>query len=149
MTQDVLVSVKGFHQTEIPEADEIEVFSAGKYYLKNGKHYIMFEEAIPDSTEVIKSRITLKDGVMEVQKKGPITSNMTFERGTKTSSWYHTPFGNMHAGITVREMNITEQEDLLEIYVDYELELDYAHASDTKIRVKVLSKGSEKFKLVE
>lgn len=147
MTQDVLVCVKGFHQTEIPEADEIEVFSAGKYYLKNGKHYILFDEGVPESDEVIKNKITLRDGVMEVEKKGPIVSNMTFSRGTKTTSWYHTPFGNMHAGITVREMNVTETEDRLEIFVDYELELDYAHAADSKILVKVMSKDSAQFHL--
>ena len=70
MTEDILVSVKGIHALDPSEKDdEVEIFSAGKYYFKNGKHYILYEEMAEDGSGVVKSRITLRDGCMEVQKK--------------------------------------------------------------------------------
>ena len=44
MTEDVLVSVKGLHALDTADEEEVEVFSAGKYYFKNGKHYVLFDE---------------------------------------------------------------------------------------------------------
>ena len=44
MTEEVLISVKGLHALATEDEDEVEVFSAGKYYFKNGKHYILYEE---------------------------------------------------------------------------------------------------------
>lgn len=147
MTEDILVSVKGLHTLESTEEDEIEIFSAGKYYFKNGKHYILYDELVEDTGETIKNRITLRDGLMEVQKSGPMSAKMVFDRGNKNLSWYNTPFGNMLAGIEVKEMNVKKQENLLEIGVDYELEINYEKIADSRIQIKVMAKDSGLFSL--
>lgn len=147
MTEDILVSVKGLHTLESAEEEEIEVFSAGKYYFRNGKHYILYDELVEDTKEVVKNRITLKDGLMEVQKKGPVNAKMIFERERKNTSWYDTPFGNLLAGTTVTAMQVTEQEDLLEISVDYQLEVNYERIADCRIRIRVMAKDSGLFHL--
>ena len=148
MTEDILISVKGFHTLENTEDDqEIEVFSAGKYYFKNGKHYILYEEQAEDSAEIIKSRITLKDGCLEVRKTGPVHSQMTFEQDRKNMSWYNTPFGDLMAGILVTDMHVTEDENLLAIQVKYQLEVNYEHIADSKIEIRVMAKDSGLFRL--
>ena len=147
MTEDILVSVKGLHTLESEGEDEIEVFSAGKYYLKNGKHYILYEELVEETGEIIKNRITLKDGHMEVQKSGPMSAKMVFESDHKNMSWYNTPFGNLLAGIEVKDMQVKEEEDLLEIKVDYELEINYERIADCRILIRVMSKESGHFSL--
>ena len=81
MTEDILISVKGLHalnDAEDEQEQEIEVFSAGKYYFKNGKHYILYEEQSEEDGSIIKNRITLKNDCLEVQKKGLIDSKMIF-----------------------------------------------------------------------
>ena len=40
MTKDVLVSVRGAHIAD-GETNNLEVITAGSYYFKNGKHYII------------------------------------------------------------------------------------------------------------
>lgn len=147
MTEDILVSVKGLHTLESEGEDEIEVFSAGKYYIKNGKHYILYEELVEETGDVVKNRITLKDGHMEVQKNGPMSAKMVFEKEHKNMSWYNTPFGNLLAGIEVKEMQVKEEEDLLEIKVDYELEINYERIADCRIQIRVMSKESGHFSL--
>ena len=62
-------------------------------------------------------------------------------------SWYNTPFGNLLAGIEVKEMQVKEEEDLLEIKVDYELEINYERIADCRIQIRVMSKESGHFSL--
>lgn len=147
MTEDVLVSVRGFHQIDGPQRDEVEVFAPGKYYFKNGKHYILYDEVVEDTRETVKNRITLRDGRMEVRKKGPIVTSMTFDRGQKNSSWYNTPVGPLYTGISVKDMQVKEQENLLEIKVEYELEVNYEHVADSQIVIRVMTKDSGLFRL--
>ena len=108
MTEDVLISVKGLHTLEDAQKDEVEVISAGKYYKRNGKHYVLFEEAVEGSSEPINSRIKLAQEYMEVHQKGAVNSQMVFERDRKNESWYGTPYGNMLAGIQVKNMKMEE-----------------------------------------
>ncbi|MDO4299514.1 MAG: DUF1934 domain-containing protein [Lachnospiraceae bacterium] len=147
MTEDVLVSVKGLHVTEEAEQNEIETISAGRYYNRNGKHYILYEEAIEGTQELVQSCIKLQNGRMEVRKKGPLQSQMIFERDKKNTSWYYTPYGNMMAGIEVTEMKVSETKDLIEVNVDYSLEMNYEHMADCSIQVKVMAKDSGLFHL--
>lgn len=148
MTEDILISVKGMHALEATgEDDEVETFSAGKYYFKNGKHYIFYEETPEDGSGTIKNRITLQGEWMEVQKKSPLSSTMTFEVDKKHTSWYNTPFGNLMTGIEVTDMNVTEQENLIEVSVDYTLEVNYERVADSRIRIKVMAKDSGLFSL--
>ena len=147
MTEDIIVSVKGLHTMENVDEEEIEVISAGKYYFRNGKHYILYEEMTEGSNEAIRNRITLKDGILEVQKKGPVSSKMVFERGKKNMSWYNTPFGNLLAGVDVVSMEVTEEENLLEAVVQYELEVNYERVADCRIQIRVMAKDSGLFHL--
>ena len=45
MTKEVLVTVSGL-QSMGGESDQIQVITAGNYYRKNGKHYIVYDEMI-------------------------------------------------------------------------------------------------------
>lgn len=147
MTEDILVSVKGLHTLHDAGEDEIEVFSPGKYYFRGGKHYILYDELVEETGETIRNRITLKNDCVEVKKKGPVTTTMIFERGKKNTSLYNTPMGNMYAGLDVKDMKVTEREELLDILVDYGLELNYEHVADCRIRIKVMAKDSGLFHL--
>ena len=147
MTEEVLISVKGLHALEAEDEDEVEVFSAGKYYFKNEKHYILYEEIVEDTSAVVKNRITLKNGRMEVTKTGPFHSQLVFEEDKKNNCWYNTPFGQILIGTEVKSMRVKEEENLLEIRVDYELELNYEKAADCSIQIRVMAKDSGLFKL--
>lgn len=142
-----MISVKGLHALEEADEEEVEVFSAGKYYFKNGKHYVLYDEMVEDTKTIVKNRITLKDGRLEVKKTGPVNSLLIFEEEKKNNSWYNTPFGQLMAGIDVQSMRVKEQEDLIEIQVDYELEINYERVADCRIQIRIMAKDSGLFKL--
>ncbi|MCD8075202.1 MAG: DUF1934 domain-containing protein [Lachnospiraceae bacterium] len=145
MTKDVWVSVKGLHHVKgagngSAEDNEVEVFSPGTYHLRNGKHYVEYEEMDEESGEVMKNRITLRDRHLEVLRRGTIYTKMIFEENSKNVSWYNTPAGNLLAGFDVGAMQVSESEELIEIMVDYALELNYEHVSDSRIRIRIMTK---------
>lgn len=148
MKEDILISVKGLHTLDKDgEQEEIEVISPGKYYFKNGKHYIFYEEQPQDGTECIRNRISLCDGLLELQKKGVMSTKMVFERDKKSESWYNTPFGNLLAGITVTDMQVKEEEQQIDISIEYDLEVNYERLADCRIEIKVMEKDSGLFHL--
>ena len=149
MTEEVLISVKGLHTMEDTQKDEVEVISAGKYYKRNGKHYVLFEETVEGSGESINSRIKLAGERTEGCQKGAVNSQLVFERNRKNESWYGTPYGNMLAGIRVKDMKMEESEDIIKASVDYSLELNYEHMADCSLQVKIVAKDSGRFSLTE
>ncbi|MCD7819691.1 MAG: DUF1934 domain-containing protein [Lachnospiraceae bacterium] len=158
MTKDVLISMKGLHSlsgagdgqrgSEAAPDDAVEVFSAGKYYFRNGKHYVEYEERDDDSGAPIKNRITLRGHHLEVIRRGPYNTKMIFEENTKSTSWYETPIGSVLAGFDVAEMQVSESEDLIEIHVNYALEFNYEHVADSSIRIRIMAKDSGLFHLM-
>ena len=92
MTKDVLVSISGMHEEIVavaPEIEEdeneaIEVVTPATYYLKNGKHYIVYEEVVEGTSGVIKNRIKINgDECVEIVKSGLSNSHMIFEKNKK------------------------------------------------------------------
>lgn len=89
MTKDVLVSISGMHEEIVavaPEIEEdeneaIEVVTPATYYLKNGKHYIVYEEVVEGTSGVIKNRIKINgEECVEIVKSGLSNSHMIFEK---------------------------------------------------------------------
>ena len=87
MTKDVMVTISGFHMNE-EEGDTIEMVHIGEYYERNGTHYILYEERLEGIAEPVKNRIKVREQRIELQKRGPVTVNMVFEKDKRQSSTY-------------------------------------------------------------
>ena len=70
------------------------------------------------------------------------------KNGKKNMSWYGTPYGNMLAGIEVTGMDVQESEDLIDVNIDYILEMNYEHVSDAVIHIRIMAKDSGLFRLM-
>ena len=148
MTKEVLISILGI-QTEIngdmEDQDEpIEVFSPGTYYLKDGKHYMFYEEAMEGMAGVIKTQIRLKGKeTLEVIKKGPLNSHMIFEKNVTHECFYQTPLGELELGIFTTDLNVVESENNISIQAEYTLNVDLEPVAECMIKITVKPQGSE------
>ncbi|MBQ8279014.1 MAG: DUF1934 domain-containing protein [Roseburia sp.] len=147
MTKDVLVKIKGLQFAGEEDADATEVITSGTYYMKNGKHYILYDEVMEDSTEVTKNVIKIWENNMDVTRKGPASVHMMFEKGKKNVSYYYTPYGNLLIGIDAKDVQVEETEYDINIQVKYGLEINYEHMADCHITVNVKSKEARNFKI--
>lgn len=67
MTKDVLVTISG-NQFATDEG-AVEVVTTGTYYMKNGKHYVLYEVQSEANGPVTKNRVKFHDGHFEMTKK--------------------------------------------------------------------------------
>lgn len=142
MMKDILVSISGL-QFEIDQDEAVEVISVGEYYNRNNKHYVIFEEMVEDENghnSIIKNTIKISGKQVEIMKKGPNRMHMIFEENQKNMSYYETPFGTLLIGIYTTKIVIKEQENIINVTIDYGLEVNYTHVSDCTIDIKVTSK---------
>jgi len=142
MTRDVLISISGAQFSEF-DSDDVEMITTGDYFMKNGKHYILYDEIVEDSREIIKNTIKIHPDGMDVIKKGSTSTHMVFEKNKKNLSSYMTPFGEMIVGIATNDIRIEEEENLLKVNVEYSLDINYEHVSDCNITVSVRAKGAD------
>ena len=152
MTKDVLVSISGLqtavNDMESNDDEPIEVFSAGTYYFKNGKHYVFFEEIAEGMQGVTKTQIKWKDTeVIEVTKKGLSNTHMLFEKNKKNRCYYDTPFGKLNLGIFMSDMMVKVEEDEILVRAEYFLDVNYEPLADCTIRIRICPRDSKKFSL--
>ena len=137
MTKDVLVSVRGAHIAD-GETNNLEVITAGSYYFKNGKHYIIYDEILEGEEGSIRNTIKANADSVDMIKGGDARAHMIFQENRP-----------MIVGVTTDRIKINEGPDHLKIQIDYTLELNYEQTSQSHIEIDVKSKATAKLNLKE
>ena len=157
MTKDVLVSISGKHidimngmaQEYAGEDDGIEVVTPASYYLRNGKHYIIYDEVVEGMARAIRNKIKITGtDVVEIMRSGLSSSHMVFEKNKKNLTYYRTPFGQMLVGVNTRNMEINVGENKINVLVDYELDVNHEPMADCKIKMNIMSKNNGDFSVL-
>lgn len=149
MTKDVLLSISGlqFAAQDEEDATPVEVITAGDYYKKNGKHYILYDEVTEGYEGNTRNIIKLTEDSLDITKKGVSNVHMIFEKNKKNVSYYNTPFGSLLIGIDAKSVDIAETDDNIDVKVKYNLEVNYEHLADCSIVMNIKSKESGEFTL--
>ncbi|WP_434310126.1 DUF1934 domain-containing protein [Hominifimenecus sp. rT4P-3] len=150
MDREVLVTVSGLLSLGDVEAErqDIEVIAPGQYYWKNGKHYVTYDEMAENFSEPVHNLLKISPETVSIRKKGLIETELTFTKGKENVSHYSTPFGNLVLGIRARELEVKEENDGIQVNVEYALEINYEHISDCFIKIRVQDKEAKDFSLL-
>jgi uncharacterized beta-barrel protein YwiB (DUF1934 family) len=139
MIKEILVSISGLQYETNPE-DPIEMIAVGEYYYRNGKHYVLYEEMEEEegaANGLTKNTIKIRGKQVEILKSGANNVHMVFEEGQKNMTYYNTPVGNLLIGIYTTKIKIVEDKDIMEIHIEYDLEVNYTHVSDCIIKIGI------------
>lgn len=147
MTKEVLVTLSGLQFAEETDGEPVEVITSADYYKKNGKHYIIYDEVTEGFAEKTRNIIKLDGGTLDITKRGVSNVHMMFEKDKKNVTYYYTPYGSLLIGIDATRLEVEEEEDRLQVTVDYALEVNYEHLADCTIVMKVQSKGTGEFRI--
>ncbi len=137
MTKDVLIAIKGMQFEGEMDPEEIEVIQRGEYYERNGAHYLLYDEPVEGTSEIIKNRIKFRENEVQVAKKGAVNTTLTFTKNEKNMTNYATPFGNLVIGIDTQKIALEMSEKKMDIKVDYALDINYEFLADCKISIEV------------
>ena len=121
MTKDILINISGL-QMDVDPNDPIEMMTTGAYYLRNGKHYILYDELSEDN-EIVKNVIKIGPKSVELTRKGGQSSHMVFEEGKENLSYYDTPFGSLLMGVNTSNIDWIEEEEQMHLNFPHELGL--------------------------
>lgn len=141
MNKKVCIKIKGLHDTNSPEEDEIEVIYIGNYYKRNGKHYVKYEEPVEGSSEVNQNMLKISDTEVELTSKGTIGHHMLFILGQKSMTYYETSYGGLNMGLDTYELEVIEEENSISIDIKYGLEINLDFMSQCRVTIKIESVG--------
>lgn len=143
MTKKVLLTISGLHVMEAMEEDAegnepIEVITPASYYLKNGKHYILYDEVTEGSAGITKNKIKITGNEsLEIIKSGASSSHMIFEKNRMNATHYETPYGEIQVGVFTKSMRVEESEDFIGVEVEYGLDVNSEPVADCHISLSV------------
>ncbi len=151
MTKDVLLTISGL-QDMVPgqpaqeEGEEpIEVITPASYYLRDGKHYVLYDEPVEGMTGSIKNKIRIaEDGKLEVMRSGLASSHLTFEKDKIHMSQYETPYGEMTVGVYTTDMQVDVQEKNIDVNVAYALDINNEKVADCNIVMNIKANGKDR-----
>ena len=148
MAKDVLVSVKGTQVID-GDSDSVEVITSGTWYEKNGKQYLLYEETYEQMQVTTKNTLKITPDLVEVSKKGAISSKMVYERGKKHMSNYTTPMGLIVLGITTKDIFVEADAEKLQVEIRYAMEMNGQFVSESRLEIQATVKGTGPLKLVD
>ena len=141
MTKDVLVSVKGTLLMGDGD-DTVEVITAGTYYEKNSRHYILYDEVMEGIPGVVKNKIKITgEDSMEIMKSGITNAHMVFEKNQMNVTYYDTPYGQLHVGIHTRKLDVNVDDERIDIAVEYGLDVNHEATADCRIAMSIRPKA--------
>ena len=147
MTKEVLLTISGLHfDTFSGTSDEenvpIEVITPATYYLKNGKHYVLYDEMVEGMLGSIKNTIKITgDSKLEMKKSGITNTNMVFEKEKINVTQYDTPYGAMMVGVYTKDMKVDVEEDNINVSIAYALDVDSEKVADCNIVMNIKANG--------
>lgn len=142
MTKQVLLSISGLQFLDEENPEPVEIWTTADYYFRNGTHFLLYDEPVEGSSEVVKSTLKIKKRCVELMKKGPVQVHMVFEQGKTTTSQYDTPFGQIPVGITAGEVMVEEDEQNIHVELHYSLDLGGEYLAESQVTLRVKSKDA-------
>ena len=136
MTKEILLSISGLHFVD-GEDGSVEVVTAGDYYNRGGKHYILYDEVVEGMSGHTSNVIKIGENSLEITKKGLMNTRMVLEKGKQHRTVYQTPFGNIEIGLIGQELQVTETEEKIDVRAEYVLEINEENLSECTIEMNI------------
>ena len=138
MTKDVILTISGLHDTDGESDAPIETMTPAQYYMKNGKHYIVYDEILDGLEGSLKSTIKFTEKQVELIRNGAASARMLFQPGQEHMVIYQTPMGPLSISLYTEDMEISVEEEKISLRIDYSLKTEDVVVSDKKNAIGVL-----------
>ena len=123
MNKDVIISLKGC-QSDGGEKEEIELVTEGKYYKKDNKYYITYDETEVTGLEGTTTTLKVEQDKITMMRFGQNNSQLIFEQGARHLCCYETAFGAFTIGVASSKVDIDLTENGGEVSAEYRIEID-------------------------
>lgn len=140
MTKEIEIIINGASLEEADAADNsVETRNKAEYFVRNGFHYVTYEERMEGVNTPIKNWIKFCEDYFELRKSGALSSQMTFQEGKIYMTNYKTPYGNMIMGVNTHKLDVHETEDKIDVEIRYDLESDEQLVAKMQLHIQIVA----------
>ncbi len=135
MEENAVIKISGLQEVEGTK-DNVELLAAGKHYIRNNKHYILYENIEDDSEEKTSNIIKFNDEMVEIIRRGAIEGRLLLEQNAMRQSVYSTPMGDMVVEVLTEKVDVEEQiRGDVNLKVKYQIHIDGNKISDNELEI--------------
>ena len=145
MTKEIILTISGLHETDGETDEPVEIMAPGMYYLKNGKHYVLFDEVMEGVDGVIKTTLKFTENQAELIRSGITTTRMVFESGKEHVAVYQTPMGPLSISVYTEEIISNFTEEQINLIINYSLKTEDIVLTESTVRLNVCPKELKNF----
>jgi uncharacterized beta-barrel protein YwiB (DUF1934 family) len=145
MTKDVILTISGLHDTDGEADAPIETMTPAQYYMKNGKHYIVYDEILDGLEGSLKSTIKFTEKQVELIRNGAASARMLFQPGQEHMVIYQTPMGPLSISLYTEDMEISVEEEKISLRIDYSLKTEDVVVSESTVNISICPKEHARF----
>ncbi len=139
---DITVTVTG--SGELSGDEKIITTAPGRFYVKNGKKYILYE--LPDENvpgQIVKHMLILRTASLEINKSAPgLKTRILYELGKRTETDYATPQGIISLSFETDSFAVEENDECLVVEISYRILMGDEVLSRNLLRIECLSQNA-------
>lgn len=137
MKKDVLIEIKGICRQDNDE-DQVELFTTGSYYKRNGHYYIAYDESEATGFEGTHTVLKIENSDrVTLLRTGTAKSQLIIERGVRHQCHYDTGFGPMMIGVSGDKVVSELGEHGGKLEFAYSLDVNTLLASENSVYINV------------
>ena len=137
MDENVVIKISGLQIVE-NTGDNVEVIAKGKHYLKKDKHYLLYEEYENDENTKTSNMIKFNNDIVEITRKGQLDGKLIFQENQKKQSLYSTPMGDLLIEVLTKEIEVSDDDDDVNLKIKYQIHVDGNKVSDNEIDISAM-----------
>ena len=137
MDENVVIKISGLQIVE-NTGDNVEVIAKGKHYLKKDKHYLLYEEYENDENSKTSNMIKFNNDIVEITRKGQVDGKLIFQENQKKQSLYSTPMGDLLIEVLTKEIEVSDDDDDVNLKIKYQIHVDGNKVSDNEIDISAM-----------
>ena len=137
MDENVVIKISGLQIVE-NTGDNVEVIAKGKHYLKKDKHYLLYEEYENDENTKTSNMIKFNNDIVEITRKGQVDGKQIFQENQKKQSLYSTPMGDLLIEVLTKEIEVSDDDDDVNLKIKYQIHVDGNKVSDNEIDISAM-----------
>lgn len=86
------------------EPQELELVTEARYALKNGWHYLLYDESVLSGLDAARTSLKIGNGQVMIRRYGEQESLLQFEVGKRFVTQYPTPYGALKLELTTQSL---------------------------------------------
>ena len=137
MDENVVIKISGLQIVE-NTGDNVEVIAKGKHYLKKDKHYLLYEEYENDENTKTSNMIKFNNDIVEITRQGQVDGKLIFQENQKKQSLYSTPMGDLLIEVLTKEIEVSDDDDDVNLKIKYQIHVDGNKVSDNEIDISAM-----------